>query len=84
MIELHRPSESPAADEIAATLRSMVVAFREVENESLERPRISDGAEVHSDPDAISAYLEQLRRDVTAWNAFQGDSCYIGDDGRVC
>ena len=84
MIELHRPPDSPAADEIASALQNMVVAFRVVEDDALEGPLIRDGEHVHGSPEAVSSYLEQLRRDVTAWNAFQSDSCYIGDDGRVC
>lgn len=84
MIELHRPPASPAADEIAAALQNLVVAFRVVENEALERPEIRDGEQVHGSSEAIAVFLEQLRRDVNAWNAFQSDSCYIGDDGRVC
>ncbi len=84
MIELHRPVASPAADEIAATLRELVVAHREVEDDTLDGPVIVDGSTSLSETDAIAAFLEQLRRDVTAWNAFQSDACYIADDGTVC
>jgi hypothetical protein len=84
MIEVRRPPESPAADAVVDALKELVVAHREVEDSSLDGPVIAEGDVVLTDPAAIAAYLEQLRSDMAAWNAFQSDACFIGDDGRIC
>ena len=84
MIEVVRPEESAAADEIAATLRDMVVAFREVADDTRSTPLVRDGEVSLEEPAAIAAFIDELRRDVVAWNAFQSDACFIGDDGEVC
>ena len=84
MIEILRPVESAAADDIAVALREMVVAFREIRDESVTAPLVRDGETTVREPADIAAFLEQLRRDVTAWNAFQSDACFIDEDGTVC
>ena len=84
MIELRRPTDSPAADDIAASLRDLVVAFCEIEDDSAEAPTLREGDVTLADPAEIAAFLDQLRKDVAQWNAFQSDACFIEDDGTVC
>ncbi len=84
MIEVRRPRDSDDADSIVATLRDLVVAYREVEDDTLAQPLVTEGELTLTEPSDIAAYLDRLRRDVAAWNAFQSDACFIEDDGSIC
>lgn len=82
MIELRRPRDSAAADEVTSTLRDLVVAFREVMDDGIDGPVLTDTTATARTPEEIERFLEDLRRDVLLWNKYQSDTCYIdGDDG---
>lgn len=89
MIELYRTeAPSPLADRVEESLRTLVVAHavRVVGPGELPGgtgPSIIDGDRVVG-PSDLDLYLEQLRVVVEQWNRFQGDTCYLNDDGTVC
>jgi hypothetical protein len=93
MIKLYREKISPKADSIEAEFREMVLGYDCVIVDPAEAPRES-GLQ-HSLPiitnnekivsgDSIPAYIKELRQLMRDWQAFQGDSCYVHDDGDVC
>ena len=84
MIEVRHPAGSAPADTVIATLDELVVAYRAVEDETLAGPVVTEGELTLTEPEDIAAFLEQPRRDVGAWNAFQSDACFIESDGSIC
>ncbi len=84
VIELVRPPSSREADEVAGSLRAMVVAFREIEDPMRSEPLLRDGDQVAEGADEIAGFLDQLRHEVRRWNAFQSDACFVEDDGSIC
>ena len=34
--------------------------------------------------EGIPAYVKELKQLMQDWQAYQGDSCYVDEDGRVC
>lgn len=47
-------------------------------------PALMDNARMVSGEAEIAAYLKELRRFVRDWQMFQGDYCYVDDDGETC
>jgi hypothetical protein len=89
VIVLYRTAgPSQLADRVEESLRDLVVAHsvRVVAARDVpggQAPTIVDG-DRRVLPSQLDAYLEQLRVVVAQWNRFQGDSCYLNDDGTVC
>lgn len=93
MVKLHREKNSPEADIIEAELRDMIFGYdREIITpaEAAKRfgaahslPVITNNEKIVSG-DLIPAYIEELRNLMREWQAFQGDWCYLNDDGIVC
>ena len=93
MVKLYREPVSPEADIIEAELRDMIFGYdREIITaaEASERfgarhllPIITNNEKTVSG-DSIPAYIEELRNLMKQWQAFQGDWCYVNDDGIAC
>ena len=93
MIELYRPPECPACAEIEAALQELVIAHEVIVVKPEQRsdllpadtplPAIKDDHKIISGP-AITPYLKELEKFVADWRRFQGDTCYIDEDGSVC
>lgn len=94
MIKLYRELESPPADAIEAEFREMVLAYDRVvlaagEAERLfgsgvSAPVLTDNARTVSGAEEIASYLNEVRKLVHDWQLFQGDYCYVDDDGETC
>ncbi len=91
MITLYREPVSSEAEAIQEKLRECVVAHRVViiDGDSQTAPprplpTLRDGEEWISGQAELELYLERLRRRMEAWNRYQSDACYIGDDGEIC
>jgi hypothetical protein len=93
MVKLYRESVSPRADRIEAEFRDLILGY-DIEvitpPEAEKRfgpehvlPIITNNEKIVSG-DAIPGYIEELRNLMQEWQAFQGDSCYVNDDGRAC
>jgi len=92
MIRLYREQISPRADAIEAEFREMVLGYDRViidpqaalglfgPGHSL--PVITDNERMASGA-AITDYIKELRELVRDWQRFQGDYCYVDDDGEV-
>lgn len=93
MVKLYREQTSPQADAIEAEFREMVLGYDRVITDPAEAEQ-KFGSE-HSLPvltnnerivsgDAIRAYIQELRKLMRDWQKFQGDSCYVDEDGETC
>jgi hypothetical protein len=93
MLKLFRETDSPQADTIDAEFRDMVLGFERVIMEppqALEKfgpehslPVLTNGDRVVSG-EAIPAYIKELKQLIHDWQAYQGDSCYVDEDGNIC
>ena len=93
MVKLYREKVDPAADAIEADLQDMIFGYdREIVDsataarlfgEERSLPVITNNERVVSGNE-IPVYIKELRTLMTDWQAFQGDSCYVDDDGRPC
>lgn len=93
MIKLYREADSPQADAIEAEFREMALGFDRVVikrteaaklfGEETALPVLTDNDRVVSGAD-IPAYIEELGKLWRDWQLFQGDYCYVDDDGEVC
>lgn len=90
MIKLYREENSPQADTIEAEFREMVLGYDRVIVEpaqaremfsGLELPVITNNERVVSGED-IKLYIKELETLMRDWQLFQGDYCYVGEDGN--
>jgi hypothetical protein len=93
MIKLYREETSEQADAIEAEFREMVLGYDRVLTDAREAaglfgeetrlPVITNNEKVVSGDD-IPAYVNELKRLMRDWQSFQGDYCYVDEDGKVC
>ncbi|NJC97555.1 MAG: hypothetical protein C3F07_15330 [Anaerolineales bacterium] len=93
MIKLYRKENSQQADAIEAEFHEMVLGYdREVVDEKsaaqmfgmeTRLPVITNNEKVVSGGE-IPAYIKELKQLMHDWQLFQGDFCYVDDDGEVC
>lgn len=93
MIKLYREEQSGQADTIEAEFRDMLLGYDRViidEAEAARRfgentnlPVITNNEKTVSG-DGIPACLKELRQLMREWQMFQGDFCYVDDDGETC
>jgi hypothetical protein len=91
MIQIIREEVSPQADSIEAEFRELVLAYDRVITTPGQAygaghalPAVRDGERVASGEDEIAAYLKELKRFVRDWRMFEGDTCYVNEDGETC
>jgi hypothetical protein len=93
MIKLYRERNSPQADAFEAEFRDMVLGYDRVlvdEKEAAqlfgvetELPVITNNERVASG-EGIPAYIKELGKLWRDWQLFQGDCCYVDDNGEAC
>ena len=93
MIELYRTSNQNCEDAENA-LREMVLAHKIIIVEQGQLPAglpvdtplpaLKDNGQIITGQAAIKAYMPELEKEVERWRKFQGDSCYIDEDGNNC
>lgn len=93
MIKLYRKENSPQADAIEAEFHEMILGYdrlviaepeaRKMFGAGALLPVITDNEKVFSDKE-IPAYLEELQELMSAWQEYQGDSCYVNEKGKSC
>jgi hypothetical protein len=93
MIKLFREENSAQADAIEAEFREMVLGYDRVLMETKEAvhlfgpgtilPVITNNERLVRG-DAIPAYIMELQQLMRAWQSFQGDYCYVDDQGETC
>lgn len=94
MITVFREAQSQPADIVEAELRDMVVGFERVTLTPKEvparlgadvgLPAIQDGARIISGNAELHTYLKELADFYHDWHMYQGDACYIYDNGESC
>ena len=93
MIKLYRQENSQQADAIEAEFRELILGYDRLvvaENEAQQifgkgthLPVITNNERVIRG-EAIPAYLQELCWLMLDWQSYQGDSCYVDDDGETC
>jgi len=93
MIKLYREQVSLQADAIEAEFHDLILGYDRVVVDSAEAtqrfgeerslPVITNNERVVSG-DEIPAYIRELQKFMQEWQAFQGDSCYVNDNGETC
>jgi hypothetical protein len=93
MVKLYREKISPQADAIEAELQDMIFGYdREIADPvSAARqfgtkhslPVITNNEKIVSGEE-LPVYIRELRTLMKDWQAFQGDSCYVNDNGENC
>lgn len=93
MIKLFRDEISAEADTIEAEFRDMILGYDRIIIDPAEAaarfgpehslPVITNNDRVVSG-EAITPYLNELQDLMLEWQAFQGDSCYVNENGKVC
>jgi len=92
MIKLYREKDSPQADAIEAEFRELVLGYDRVVVDADEGvglfdkrtlPVITDNERVVNG-DEVPAYIKELTQLMSDWQLFQGDYCYVNDDGKSC
>ena len=90
MIKIYREKISVEADAIEAEFKDMVLGYDQVviESSTAEEmfkgrslPVITNNERVVSGED-IKPYLKELEKLMHDWQLFQGDYCYVDDDGN--
>lgn len=90
MIILHRKKQSARADAIEHSLREMVLNYQLqngselVEKMRAKMPVLQEGKRFIYGEKQIQGYLQELKAFKQKWEKFQGDSCYLDEDGRIC
>ena len=94
MITVFRETQSQPADIVEAELRDMVIGFERViltpEEVSARLgadvglPAIQDGARIVSGTAELHTYLKELADFYHDWHMYQGDACYVYDNGESC
>lgn len=89
MIRLYREETSTEADAIEAEFRELVLGYDKVIVESSQAremfagrplPVITNNERVVSG-DEIRPFMKELEKLMQDWQLFQGDYCYLGEDG---
>ncbi len=93
MIKLYREEISPQADAIEAEFQDIILGYDRVLIDSQAAaqtfgnehtlPVITNNERVVSG-EQIPAYIKELQTLMREWQAFQGDSCYVNDNGETC
>lgn len=93
MIRLYRKEKSAQADAIEAEFRDMVLGYdrviigdadaAELFGDGTTLPVITNNEKTVSGGD-IPPYIRELRQLMREWQMFQGDYCYVDDDGETC
>ena len=94
MITVFRETQSQPADIVEAELRDMVVGFERVTltpeevpvrlGADVDLPAIQDGKRIISGKENLESYLKELADFYHDWHMYQGDACYVYDNGNRC
>ena len=94
MIELFRESQSAEADWVEASLREMVLSYARVITtpaeivhqfgSNLPLPILRDGNRIAVGRENLMKFLKDLEKFAAQWRMFEGDWCYVDDDGETC
>jgi hypothetical protein len=93
MIKLFRKENSSQANAIEAEFQDILLAYDRVVIDEKDAthmfgaetslPVITNNEKIVSGEE-IHAYIEELRTLMHDWQRFQGDSCYVDDQGETC
>ena len=93
MVKLFREKVSAKADTIEAEFRDMILGYDRIIVDPAEAaahfgtehslPVITNNDRIVSGEE-ITPYINELRDLMSEWQAFQGDSCYVEENGKVC
>jgi hypothetical protein len=92
MIKLYREENSPKADAIEAEFKELVLGYDRVIIEPSKAGEMFTGRalpvitnnELVVSGDEIRPYIRELEKLMRDWQMFQGDYCYVDDNGEAC
>lgn len=94
MIEVFREEESEQGDWVEAELRELLLGYervittperaRQALGQGHSLPAIKNGERVASGKEQLMIYIKELENFAREWRAFQGDWCYVDDNGEAC
>ena len=94
MIELYRHTTCSICDDFEAACKEMVIAHKVIPvppaqitktlPTGIDLPTLKDSGQMITGQTAIAAHLKDLEKFVADWRRFQGDACYVDDDGEIC
>lgn len=94
MLEVFREEISPEADWVEAELRENVLGFERVIltpaeaaqwfGDTISLPVLRDGERIASGREALMIFLQDLEKFAAQWRRFEGDWCYVDEDGETC
>ncbi len=90
MIKLYREEASAEADTIEAEFREMVLGYDKVVVDAFQVRGMFDGRELPVitnnervvSGEEIKPYIKELEKLMRDWQLFQGDYCYVSEDGE--
>jgi hypothetical protein len=93
MIKLYRKEDSTQAHAIEAEFHEIILGYdrvviaepeaRKMFGAGTRLPVITNNERIVSG-EQIPPYLQELRDLMSAWQEYQGDSCYVNDKGKNC
>ncbi len=93
MIKLYRNEHSTQADAIEAEFHEMILGYdrvviaekdaKQIFGTGTSLPVITNNERIVSG-EKSPAYLKELQQLMRDWQRYQGDSCYVDDDGETC
>jgi hypothetical protein len=93
-ITLYLDSNTPSTNWVEAELRDMVLGYdrklispeeaAQKFGANISLPILQDGERFASGREDLMAFLNDLRKFMEEWQLFQGDACYIREDGNTC
>ncbi|NJN44747.1 MAG: hypothetical protein HC806_08535 [Anaerolineae bacterium] len=94
MIQVFREIDSPEADWVEAELKEMVLGYERIITTSTEisqivggklpLPVLRDGDRVASGREDLMQFIKDLRVLAAEWRLFEGDWCYVDENGETC
>jgi len=93
VIKLYREKNSRQAEAIEAKFREMVLGYDRVVvdgdgavqlfGEERDLPILTNNEKIVSG-EQIRPYIQELGQLMRDWQLFQGDACYVDDNGETC
>jgi hypothetical protein len=93
MVKLFREKISPQADTIEAEFKDMILGYDRIIIDPAEAaarfgpehslPVLTNNDRIVSGEE-ITPYINELQDLMREWQAFQGDSCYVNENGKIC
>ncbi len=83
MLILYAGKEPHETEWVQEMLEDLVLAYQVEHESTVQEIRLESNDKQYFGMEEIKAHIEELAKLKDAWDRFQGDSCYCGDDGEI-